>query len=102
MAPRKAAASAAPVEDTPVVPEQTIEPALPPPPPPPSAAPRNPTPPEYTTGKVKIAPDNSAVAIRTNIPDPDSDHDWGVMTVDRGGHYAGWDEVASWIDLTVV
>jgi hypothetical protein len=59
---------------------------------------RTPTPPQYATGAIKQDPDSLAVAVRTNIPDPDSDHDWGVMTVDRGGHYAGWDEVAGWAD----
>jgi hypothetical protein len=57
-----------------------------------------PTPPQYETGAIRQDPDTLAVAIRTNIPDPDSSHDWGVMTVDRGGHYAGWDEVASWTE----
>lgn len=59
----------------------------------------NPTPPQYITGWVKQDPASLAVAVRTNIPDPESNHDWGVMTVDRGGHYAGWDEVAGWSDL---
>ena len=61
--------------------------------------PKTPTPPQYATGAVKRDPDSLAVAVRTNIPDPDSTHDWGVMTVDRGGHYAAYDEVAAWIDL---
>lgn len=56
------------------------------------------TPPQYATGWVKQDPVSLAVAVRTNIPDPESDHDWGVMTVDRGGHYAAWDEVAGWDD----
>jgi hypothetical protein len=59
-----------------------------------------PTPPTYTTGWVKQDPNTLAVAVRTNIPDPLSDHDWGVMTVDRGGHYANWDAVSGWTDLT--
>jgi hypothetical protein len=57
-----------------------------------------PTPPQYVTGAIKQDPDTLAVAIRTNIPDPVDMHDWGVMTVDRGGHYAGWDEVQNWTD----
>lgn len=57
-----------------------------------------PTPPQYQTGHLKQDPVSLAVAVRTNIPDPESSHDWGVMTVDRGGHYAGWDEVSGWID----
>lgn len=69
------------------------------PPAPVMPAPKDATPPEYTTGKVKYDTSTGSVAVRTNIPDPDDLHDWGVMTVDRGGHYAGWDEVSSWIDL---
>jgi hypothetical protein len=65
-------------------------------------APRNPTPSNYGTGSVKRDPASLAVAVRTNIPDPDSAHDWGVMTVDRGGHYSPWDDVASWDDLLVL
>jgi hypothetical protein len=59
-----------------------------------------PTPPQFYTGWVKQDPDSKAVAVRTNIPDPYSDHDWGVMTVDRGGHYASYDEVQNWTDLS--
>lgn len=61
---------------------------------------RTPTPPEYATGAARQHPDSFAVAVRTNIPDPDGLHDWGVMTIDRGGHYAGWDEVSTWVDMT--
>jgi hypothetical protein len=57
------------------------------------------TPPAYTTGSVKQDPTTLAVAVRTNIPDPYEDHAWGVMTIDRGGHYAGWDDVQNWTDL---
>ena len=57
-----------------------------------------PTPPEYGVGALKQDPDTLAVAVRTNIPDPNGNHDWGVMTVDRGGHYASYDEVGSWTD----
>ena len=66
---------------------------------PPAPAPRSPTPGGYVTGSVKHDPVSLSVAVRTNIPDPDSAHDWGVMTVDRGGHYAGYDEVQNWPDL---
>ena len=58
-----------------------------------------PTPPQYVTGAVRQDPDSLAVAVRTDIVDPDSAHDWGIMTVDRGGRYAGWDEIAGWKDL---
>ena len=62
-------------------------------------SPANPTPPEYVTGAVKQEPTILAVAVRTNITDPDNMKDWGVMTVDRGGHYASWDEVQNWKDM---
>jgi hypothetical protein len=65
-------------------------------------APRTPTPSNYGTGSVKHDPSSLAVAVRTNIPDPDSAYDWGVMTVDRGGHYAGWDDISGWNDLVVM
>jgi hypothetical protein len=68
-------------------------------PPPAAPEPRTPTPPELTTGAVLYDPASQSVAVRTNIPDPDSLHDWGVMTVDRGGHYSGWDEVSGWTQL---
>jgi hypothetical protein len=58
-----------------------------------------PTPPEFTQGSVKQDPVSQAVAVRTNFPDPYFDHQWGVMTVDRGGHYSSYDEVESWTDL---
>jgi hypothetical protein len=57
-----------------------------------------PTPPQYQTGALKQDPDTLAVAVRTNIPDPADMHDWGVMTVDRGGYYAGYDAVQNWTD----
>jgi hypothetical protein len=40
-----------------------------------------------------------AVAIRTNIETSNNYKDWGVMTIDHGGHYATWDEVQNWADL---
>jgi hypothetical protein len=60
-----------------------------------------PTPPEYATGAVKQDPTTLAVAVRTDIPDVDYSHDWGVMTIEHGGHYATWDEVSTWDDLAV-
>lgn len=59
------------------------------------------TPPSYTTGSVKQDPATLAVAVRTNIPDPYEGHAWGVMTVDRGGHFATWEEVQNWTDLNI-
>ena len=61
----------------------------------------SPTPQNYATGAVKQDPETLASAVRTNIPDPDGLKDWGVMTVDRGGHYASWDEVGGWKDMVV-
>src|SRR3954471_14105845 len=86
-----------PVNDTPV----------PPPPPPPSLAPVlgsrsvTPTPVEYGTGSVKQDPETLAVAVRTNILDPDNRKDWGIMSIDRGGMHGNWDQVSSWPDLAV-
>ena len=60
---------------------------------------RTATPPTYAVGALKQDPDTQAVAVRTAIPDPNGNHDWGVMTTDHGGHYATWDEVAAWLDL---
>lgn len=62
-------------------------------------SPATPTPPNYNTGAVKQDPASLAVAVRTNITDPDNNKDWGVMTVDRGGHYTNWDEVGGWPDI---
>lgn len=59
-----------------------------------------PTPPEFVEGAVKQDPATKAVAVRTNFIDPYYDHQWGVMTVDRGGHYASYDDVESWPDLS--
>jgi hypothetical protein len=71
-----------------------------------SPAVRATTPPAYTTGSVKQDPVTLAVAVRTNIPtnlpsDPYEGHAWGVMTVDQGGHFAGWDDVSNWTDLNI-
>jgi hypothetical protein len=59
-----------------------------------------PTPPHYTEGWAKQDPVSKSVAVRTNFPDPYYDHQWGVMTVDRGGHYSSYDEIENWEDLT--
>jgi hypothetical protein len=67
---------------------------------PPVVAPRaNPTPVDYPVGSVKQDPVTQAVAVRTTIIDPDNLKDWGVMSVDRGGMYASWDQVGTWPDL---
>lgn len=58
-----------------------------------------PTPPQYATGAIKKQPEGLAVAIRTNILDPDGLKDWGIMTVDRGGHYGSYEEVENWADV---
>jgi hypothetical protein len=47
---------------------------------------------------VKQDPESLAVAVRTDIPDEDKA--WGVMTTDRGGHYATDEDVADWQDLS--
>lgn len=62
--------------------------------------PPTPTPPEFTLGWVKQNPDDLSVAVRTNAPDTFAHLQWGCMTVDHGGHYASFDEVESWADLT--
>jgi hypothetical protein len=65
-------------------------------------APATPTPPQYVTGWVKVdAANTKAVAVRTDIATSNNLKDWGVMTVDHGGHYATWDDVAGWSDLAV-
>jgi hypothetical protein len=83
-----------PVEPAPTMPQV---PADMPAPPPPVATP---TPPEYIAGAVKQNPDTLSVAVRTDLVDADNSHDWGVMTIEHGGHYTTWDEVSSWDDLT--
>jgi len=57
--------------------------------------------PTYTPGSAKQNPENKAVAVRTIFPDmPDfADRQWGVMTVNNGGHYATYDMVADWPDI---
>lgn len=61
-----------------------------------------PSPASYQTGDVRQDPATFAVAVRTSIIDPDNTKDWGIMTVDRGGHYASWDEVSTWVDMAQV
>jgi hypothetical protein len=60
-----------------------------------------PTPLAYSTGSIKQDPVSLAVAVRTNIPDPYLGHAWAVMTVDRGGHFAAWEDVQNWEDVKV-
>ena len=60
-----------------------------------------PTPLAYSTGSIKQDPVSLAVAVRTNIPDPYLGHAWAVMTVDRGGHFAAWEDVQNWDDVKV-
>lgn len=52
----------------------------------------------------KISPDGKAVAIRTIYPDIEdfADRQWGVMTVNNGGHYETHAGVADWTDLVAV
>lgn len=64
-------------------------------------SPATPTPPQYAAGALKQdAGQTNAVAIRTNIDTSNNFKDWGVMTIDHGGHYATWDEVSAWPDVT--
>jgi hypothetical protein len=64
-------------------------------------SPATPTPPAYTEGWVKQdTAATNAVAVRTNIVTNNNFKDWGVMTIDHGGHYATWDEVQTWADIT--
>lgn len=60
--------------------------------------------PTYTPGSAKQDPDTKAVAVRTIFPDmPDfADRQWGVMTVNNGGHYATNEQVANWPDMQAV
>jgi hypothetical protein len=65
--------------------------------------PATPTPPQYMTGWVKQDLHKTwAVAVRTGIVTANNAKDWGIMTVDRGGHYGSWDEVSSWPDISEV
>jgi len=57
------------------------------------------TPEIYITGALKQDPVTLAVAVRTNIPSVDGSFDWAVMTIDRGGHYARWEEIADWSNI---
>jgi hypothetical protein len=58
------------------------------------------TQPTYATGAVKQDPETKAVALRTDLPSEDGSMDWGVMTVNNGGHYASTEAVADWTDLS--
>lgn len=57
---------------------------------------------DYPPGAVKQDPVSLAVAVRCNHPDPfgHGDMEWGVMTLENGGHYATDEQVADWTDLT--
>jgi hypothetical protein len=59
------------------------------------------TPPQYTVGWIKqdIYATNAS-AIRTNIETSNNFKDWMVATIDHGGHYASWDDVADWPDVS--
>jgi len=60
------------------------------------------TPEEYVTGTVLQNPNDFSIAVRTSAPeDPYTGHAWGVMTIDRGGHYATWSEVKEWSVLNI-
>jgi hypothetical protein len=52
----------------------------------------------YPTGSVKQNPSDLSVAVRTAGAE-DSPNAWGVMTVDRGGHFSPAADVADWPDL---
>jgi excisionase family DNA binding protein len=52
----------------------------------------------YLTGALKQDPVTLAVAVRT-AADASGDHAWGIMTVDRGGYMANYEEVADWPDI---
>lgn len=56
---------------------------------------------DYEAGDVKWNPETKAVAVRTVFPDIPAlaDRQWGVMTVDNGGHYAKYSAVESWTDM---
>ena len=61
-----------------------------------------PTPANYGPGSVKQDQANTlAVAVRTTLYDAQYDKDWGVMTLENGGHYSGYAEVQDWADLYV-
>jgi hypothetical protein len=62
-------------------------------------APAGATPARYTPGMLKQDPETMQVAIRTTIPHPEGDHDWGIMSLDRGGWYLSYAKVESWIDI---
>lgn len=47
----------------------------------------------YKPGAVKQDPESKAIAVYTNRDN------WGVMTLDNGGHYASDADVESWPDL---
>lgn len=56
---------------------------------------------DYEAGDVKWNSETKAVAVRTVFPDIPAlaDRQWGVMTVDNGGHYSKYSAVESWLDM---
>lgn len=48
----------------------------------------------YARGSVKVS--DTAVAIKRE--DSSGPMSWAVMTIDNGGHYGPFDEVADWED----
>ena len=57
------------------------------------------TPPQYGLGAVRQDPASLAVAVRTGIVAANGIKDWGIMTTDRGGHYATWTDVQNWTEM---
>lgn len=59
--------------------------------------------PSYAPGSVKYNAETKAVAVKTIFPDmPDfADRQWGVMTVNNGGHYLDNDAVETWADMII-
>jgi hypothetical protein len=65
------------------------------------AQPYTPTPALYGPGSIKQdTAVTLAVAVRTTIITANNAKDWLVATVDHGGHYAPWDDVSNWLDIT--
>jgi hypothetical protein len=56
---------------------------------------------DFESGAVKQHPLTKAVAVRTAYPDMEmfQDRQWGVMTLNNGGHYATYDDVAEWPNM---
>jgi len=58
---------------------------------------------DYRAGDIKRNPETGAVAVRTAFPTVDgaSTREWGVMTVNNGGHYARFSQIEDWPDVIV-